>query len=321
MWVVAGAVVGMAHPPAVTWFAGEAVTRALAVTMLGMGLTIRASDFAAVAQTPSKVVAGAALQYTIMPMLGYAVGKLLALPTPFAVGLILVSCCPGGTASNVVTYIARANVALSVALTTISTAAAVVFTPALTAQLAGALVAVDAPAMLLSTLQVVLAPIAAGLALQRFAPRAVAVATPFSPLVAVVCVALICASIIGQNQAAILTAGGSLLAAVCLLHTAGFALGYATSRLLGFDEATRRTMSIEVGMQNSALGVVLAKAHFSNPLTAVPCAISATMHSVIGSGLAGLWRASPPPGASAGTSGTVVYRFDDDGNMIGACPL
>ena len=279
LWVVAGAVTALWRPEAVTWFAGDAMTAALSFTMLGMGLTLKLADFVAVARVPGAVVAGAALQYTIMPLLGYWVGKLFALPTPLAIGLILVGSCPGGTASNVVTYIARANVALSVALTTISTVAAVVLTPTLTSQLVGAMVDVDAAAMLISTLQVVLAPIAAGLALQRLAPRAVKAVAPFCPLLAVACVALICASIIGQNQMAILGAGVSLIAAVATLHSAGFLLGYITPALLRFDEGTRRTISIEVGMQNSALGVVLARAHFADPLVSVPAAISATLHS------------------------------------------
>jgi BASS family bile acid:Na+ symporter len=219
------------------------------------------------------------------------VATTLGLDTPFAVGLILVACCPGGTASNVVTYIARADVALSVLMTTCTTLGAVVLTPLLTKLLAGRLVEVDAWGLFLSTLQVVVLPVAAGVAINRFLPRVVRTVMPVAPLVSVITIALVCASIIGQNAAAVLGSGPQLLLAVVLLHAIGFGVGYLFARLLGYDRIVARTISIEVGMQNSGLGVVLAQKHFpAEPLTAVPCAISSVVHSVIGSLLAGWWR-------------------------------
>jgi len=217
-----------------------------------------------------------------------------ALPTPMAVGVILVSCCPGGTASNVVTYLARANVALSVLMTMTSTFSAIVLTPLLTKWLAGTLVPVDAWGLFQSTVQVVLLPVVAGISLNRFAPRLVASVLPVAPLVSVVTIALICASIIGQSADAFRQSGLQLMTAVFVLHTAGFAIGYAFAKLLGYDALVRRTVSIEVGMQNSGLGAVLARRHFADPLTALPAAVSATFHSVIGSFLAGWWRLRPP---------------------------
>jgi bile acid transporter len=204
------------------------------------------------------VTIGFFAQYVIMPLLGWGVANLLKLPPAFAVGLILVACCPGGTASNVVTYIARADVALSVVMTLCSTLAAVVMTPLLTQWLAGAIVDVDAWGLLQSTVQVVLLPVMAGVALNRFAPRVVAATSSWAPLASVLGITLIVASIVGQNATAVKTSGGILLLAVVLLHAGGFAVGYVVARLLRCEAVVARTISIEVGMQNSGLGVVLA---------------------------------------------------------------
>jgi len=208
--------------------------------------------------------------------------------------VILVGCCPGGTASNVVTYLARANVALSVLITMCSTFGAIVMTPLLTKWLAGTLVPVPAWGLFLSTVQVVLIPLVVGLALHHLTPRLVQAVLPVAPLVSVLTIVLICATIVGSSAEQVKKSGGLLLLAVFLLHTGGFFLGYLFARLLGYDQIIARTISIEVGMQNSGLGAVRARRHFSDPLTALPCAISATFHSVIGSILAGIWRLRPP---------------------------
>ncbi|KAK9906403.1 hypothetical protein WJX75_001255 [Coccomyxa subellipsoidea] len=259
-----------------------------------MGTTLTLDDFAQVARRPWLVALGATLQYTIMPLMGFTVSRLLNLPVPYAVGICLVASCPGGVASNVVTFLARADVPLSVAMTTVSTLSAIVATPALTQLLVGHLVPVNAGSLLLSTLQVVLIPIALGAFLNRVLPRAMARLSPFAPLLASAMTVLVSASIISQNAAAVRAAGPRLILAVASLHTGGFALGYGLSKLLGVKERQARTNSIEVGMQNSALGAVLATLHFADPLTAVPCAISATMHSLLGSTLAGFWRLIDP---------------------------
>ena len=290
LWVLAGAALGMTAPSTVTWFKGEMITNALAFTMLGMGLTLELDDFFDAVRRPKQVALGVALQYTIMPTLGFLIGKAFPVHPSVAVGLILVGCCPGGTASNVVTYLGKANVALSVVLTTASTFLASFMTPLMTKTLAGTIVPVDAAGLARSTASVVLLPVLGGLLMKRFAPSLVRVLAPFCPLVAVVTVALICASIIGSSSTAIVAAGPALLGAVATLHSLGFAAGYFASKGLGFAEKDRRTVSIEVGMQNSALGVVLATAHFADPLVAVPCAISATVHSCVGSLVAGAWR-------------------------------
>lgn len=290
-WVLAAALLALWQPSLFTWFSGPWIVWGLALVMLGMGLTLNVADFAAVLRLPGAVAVGFAAQYTIMPLLGWSVGKMLALPAPFAVGLILVACCPGGTASNVVTYLARGNVALSVIMTMCSTLAAVVMTPLLTGWLAGAYVPVDAWGIFLTTAQVVLAPVLAGLLLHHQAPRLAGFILPAGPIMSVLVISLIVGSIIGQNASAIFAHGGQLLLAVTLLHSGGFFLGYIVGRLFGFDLGVARTISIEVGMQNSGLGAVLAKTRFAaEPLTAVPSALSSVCHSLLGSLLAAWWR-------------------------------
>jgi BASS family bile acid:Na+ symporter len=264
-----------------------------------MGITVRVEDFKQVLRLPRPVATGVAAQFLIMPLLGWSIAHGMALETPLAVGLILVSCCPGGTASNVVTYIARANLALSVLMTMCSTFGAIVLTPLLTKWLAGTLVEVDGWALFRSTVQVVLVPVVVGVLLNQRVPRLVRAIGPIAPLVSVVFIALICASIIGQNAVAIVKHGPVLVTAVTLLHASGFAIGYFFAWLFGYDGLIRRTISIEVGMQNSGLGTVLAKKHFADPVTgvalaAVPCAISAVCHSVLGSMLAAYWRVRVP---------------------------
>lgn len=290
LWVLAFCGAALVQPAWFTWFSGPWIVWGLAVIMLGMGLTLSFEDFRAVGRTPKAVGLGLAAQFTIMPALGWALGRAFALDTPFAVGLILVSCCPGGTASNVVAYLARANVCLSVVMTMCSTFAAVAMTPLLTSWLAGTLVDVDEWGLFKTTFQVVVIPVLVGAWANRLAPGLVRRVNKGLPLVSVIVIALICASIIGASGDAVKSAAPALIGAVFCLHVFGFALGYAVSRITGFDVIVARTVSIEVGMQNSGLGVVLARKHFADPLTAVPCAISAVFHSVIGSILAGWWR-------------------------------
>jgi BASS family bile acid:Na+ symporter len=291
LWVLAACSLALVRPELFTWFGDAAIVVGLGVIMLGMGLTLSLDDFSRVASRPSVVAAGFAAQFVIMPLAGWTVASAMRLETPFAVGLILVACCPGGTASNVVTFIARADVALSVAMTTCSTIGAVVLTPLLTKALAGRLVAVDTWGLLASTAEVVVLPVAAGAAINRYLPRLSRAVLPVAPLVSVVLIALVCASIVGRNAVTIRESAPRLLVAVVLLHAIGFGVGYAFARLVGYDRKVSRTISIEVGMQNSGLGVVLATKHFpSEPLVAVPCAISSVVHSCIGSLLAGFWR-------------------------------
>jgi BASS family bile acid:Na+ symporter len=294
LWVVVACGIALVEPLLFTWFRGQAIVIGLGVIMLGMGITLTLADFARVATRPAAVATGFVAQFLIMPLAGWSVATALGLDTPFAVGLMLVASCPGGTASNVVAYIARADVALSVLMTTCTTLGAVILTPLLTKLLAGRLVDVDGWGLFRSTLEVVVLPVMAGVVINRFLPRVVAAVLPVAPLVSVITIALVCASIVGQNAAAIRDHGLRLVTAVALLHGIGFGVGYLFARAFGYDRPVSRTISIEVGMQNSGLGVVLAQKHFpAEPLTAVPCAISSVVHSVIGSLLAGWWRGRP----------------------------
>lgn len=302
-----GVALAWLYPPAFTWMtdgriavAGQPLlSLALGVIMLAMGLTLTFDDYRGLLTMPRAFVAGLALQYTVMPLSGFAVAKLLGLEPGLAVGLILVACCPGGTASNIVTYIARGHVALSVAMTMASTLLAVVLTPLLTGWLAGAYVEIDRLNLLVQMVSVVLVPVIAGTLLNRLFPRAAGAVSAVLPLVAIVLVVLIVGGIVGGAKAQIAEHAGVLLLATFLLHALGFALGYALARVMGIGEIEARTISIEVGMQNSGLGSGLAKtpafaAQFANAtqaaLAPVPAAISAVWHVLIGSLLAGIWR-------------------------------
>ena len=296
LWILICSGLALVEPSLFTWFNGPFIVYGLGAIMLGMGLTLTFEDFKAVLTLPKAGVIGVVCQFAIMPLRGWGIGKILglaAIDPMLAVGLILVSCCPGGTASNVVAFLARANVALSVLMTIVSTFAAILLTPYLTKWLAGTLVEVDAVALCISSVKVVLIPVLIGLLLNRYLPKASRQMAKVSPVVSVIAIVLIVASIIGQKNEIILTAGWKLLAAPAMLHLAGFALGYATARIFGLREDSCRTISIEVGMQNSGLGTHLANKHFPGTAAPVPCAISAVYHCIIGSILAGYWRMRP----------------------------
>lgn len=305
--MIGGVALAWFFPPAFTWmtdgsirFAGQPLlSLALGLVMLAMGLTLTFEDYRGLARMPRALLAGVGLQFLVMPLSGFAVARALGLEPGLAVGLILVACCPGGTASNIVTYIARGHVALSVAMTMASTLAAVVLTPLLTGWLAGAYVEIDRWNLLVNMVAVVLVPVVLGTLLNRLFPRAAEAVNGVLPLIAIVLVVLIVGGIVGGAKAQIMEHAGVLLLATFMLHALGFGLGYVLARALKLGEVEARTISIEVGMQNSGLGSGLAKtpafaAQFANAtqaaLAPVPAAISAVWHVVIGSVLAGWWR-------------------------------
>lgn len=270
---------------------GSVVVLILAFVMLCMGLTLTFDDFRRIARMPKVVAIGFAAQYTIMPLLAWGIAIGLDLPTYFAVGLILVGCCPGGTASNLVAYIAKADVALSVVMTVCSTLAAVILTPLLAQLFAGTLVPVDTWMLFKQTLQVVILPVVLGVLLNRWVPQFVQRVMPVAPLLSVLGVCVICAVVFAAHAETILRHGAGLILAVALLHGGGFLIGYHFARMFGFHSQSARTLSIEVGMQNSGLAIVLAKQAFPMlPLAPVVGAISVLMHSLLGSLLAVLWR-------------------------------
>ncbi|MFP6873475.1 MAG: bile acid:sodium symporter family protein [Verrucomicrobiales bacterium] len=314
LWVIIGSFWAWFYPEHFRWFVDKDnklfgikfIHIGLGLIMFGMGITLSLDDFRAVLRMPRAVIAGVAAQFTVMPILGFSLAQLFLRETGqtgLAVGLILVSCCPGGTASNVVTYLARASLPLSVLMTMFSTLSAIVMTPLLIGWLAGKYVEIDRWNLFLNMVSVVLLPVIAGVLLNRFLPRAVRHVTPWSPLLSVVIIVLIVGGIIGAAREAIIEHAGSLLLVVFLLHAGGFAIGYGLAVLFRFKTSFQRTLSIEVGMQNSGLGSSLAKTEkfqgqFNTALDAalapVPSAVSALYHCIIGSLLAAYWRRRIP---------------------------
>ncbi|XP_030474033.1 sodium/pyruvate cotransporter BASS2, chloroplastic [Syzygium oleosum] len=292
VWVILGTIVGIYKPAAVTWLETDLFTVGLGFLMLSMGLTLTFEDFRRCLRNPWTVGVGFLAQYLIKPLLGFVIAMTLKLSAPLATGLILVSCCPGGQASNVATYISKGNVALSVLMTTCSTIGAIVMTPLLTKLLAGQLVPVDAAGLAISTFQVVLVPTIVGVLANEFFPKFTSKIVALTPLIGVILTTLLCASPIGQVADVLKTQGAQLLLPVALLHGAAFAIGYWMSKL-SFGESTSRTISIECGMQSSALGFLLAQKHFTNPLVAVPSAVSVVCMALGGSALAVFWRNRP----------------------------
>ena len=295
LWTLLGSVLALVHPGLFTWFSGIWITLGLGVIMLGMGLGLSPDDFVRVGRRPRPALVGVIAQFAVMPALAAAIAALLRLPAPLAVGLILVGCCPGGTASNVVALIARADVALSVVMTSLSTLAAVLFTPRLTEWLASQYVPVNGWLLLLRVLQVVLVPVACGVLLKQGLPSLARRVEPVMPPISVLAIVMIVASVVGSQRQLLLDQGLLLLVACLMLHAGGFGLGLFIARLTGESVAAQRTISIEVGMQNSGLAVVLARSGgFVSPLTALPGAISAVVHCMLGSALAGWWRRRNP---------------------------
>ena len=295
LWTLLGVAWAWAVPEHFIWFLGNLpgtgismISVGLGVIMLGMGMTLAFADFKEVIKMPRWTLLGVAAQFVIMPFVGWAVATASGLPDQFKLGIILVSCCPGGTASNVVTFLARGNLALSVLMTTVSTLLAVGLTPFLTKTYASAILRIEAGPMILSMLTIVLLPILAGLLLNRYLGGKLRIAKEISPVVSVLVIVLIVSAVVAATKQSITLNWKTLVPAVFLVHALGFGLGYAWARLFGFPERECRTVSIEVGMQNSGLGSSLAKTHFSL-LAAAPCAISAFFHCVIGSLLASWW--------------------------------
>ena len=297
--VLSGAGLALWKPETATWFQPHWIPYFLAIIMLSMGLTLSLEDFSRALKIPKSILLGVGLQYTVMPCIGYLLAQLFQLPIDFVIGLVLVACCPGGTASNVVCFIAKTNIALSVSLTTVSTFLAVIFTPLLTTwwieslsqELTGQKIDVDTFGLLIKTITVVILPIVTGVLLNHYCNRGVKRVETYSPFLAVLSIVFIVDFILAAKKDAILEIGIPLISAVVLLHFFGFFLGYILSRALKLEEKDAQTISIEVGMQNSGLATELARSNFSNyALATVPGAISALTHCILGSIAAGLCR-------------------------------
>ena len=290
-WIVSFfSIIGLTYPPIITWFNGNWITLGLGGIMLGMGLTLNTSDFLNVLKRPKWVIIGLCLQFVIMPFLGYSLAKIFELSPLFSVGIILVSSCPGGTASNVIAYLAKAEVALSVSMTACSTLLAVIITPFLTFQLSGSYLEIPAEGLFYSTLKVILIPVSLGVLLNRYLPKVVSKIIPLAPPLAVLLICFIVGSIVGQGKEIIIESGFRLLVALIFLHLIGFVIGFVISWFTFKNWKVAKTISIEVGMQNSGLGVVLARENFSSPLVAIPSALSSLIHSLLGSFFVSLFK-------------------------------
>ena len=288
--VLAAAVVALVMPSAFSGIKPTVINPLLGVIMFGMGMAPRLEDFKIVFSRPKDVIVGCLAQFTIMPLLAWGLAKAFQLDEALALGVVLVGCCPGGTASNVITYLAKGDLALSVGMTGVSTLLAPLLTPLLTWALAGKSVNVDVMGMLLSILWVVIMPIVVGLMVKTLWPKFTEKATAYLPAVSSIAIAFIVAIIIGANAHKLL-AGGLVIVIVVMLHNiCGLSLGYLIGRLLGLTEPKKRAISIEVGMQNSGLASSLATLHFAAyPLATIPGAIFSVWHNISGAIVARLY--------------------------------
>ena len=287
LWMFIAAIIGFIFPTQLATI-GQFVPWLLGIVMLGMGMTIKPSDFKLVFKEPRSVIIGVILQFTIMPTLAYTIAKIFHLPAELAIGVILVGCCPGGTSSNVMSYLANANVALSVAITSVSTLLAPFVTPALIYLFAHEWLHVSFLSMLWSVIQVILLPIIIGFILQLAFKKVTREATKILPIISVVAISLILAAVVGGSKSQILKTGLLIFIVVILHNAVGYLLGYVLAHVFKLDRRDKKAVSIEVGMQNSGLAVSLATVHFS-PLAAVPGAVFSFVHNISGPILAKYW--------------------------------
>lgn len=284
LWVIVFAVLGFVFPDLFKQI-GPYIVTLLGIIMFGMGLTLSLDDFREVVKRPVEVSIGVFAQFLIMPALAVLLTRIIPMSPEVAAGVILVGCCPGGTSSNVMTYLSKGDVALSVACTSVTTLAAPIVTPFLVWMFASQYLPVDGWAMFLSIVKVVLVPLALGFAVQKLIPTIVKAAVPALPLVSVIGIVLIVSAVVGASKGAIAQSGLMIFAVVVLHNGLGYLLGFFAARAFGLSLAKRKAIAIEVGMQNSGLGAALATAYFS-PLAAVPSAIFSVWHNISGALLA-----------------------------------
>lgn len=291
--VLLAAVAALMWPEVFSHVKPTVINPLLGVIMFGMGLTLRWEDFRVVFSRPVDVTIGCVAQFTVMPLLAYVLARLFQLDEALTIGVVLVGCCPGGTASNVITYLAKGDLALSVGMTGVSTLLAPVMTPLLVWLLAGKTVDVDVAAMFLSILWVVILPIVAGLVVKRLWPRQTEGATAYLPALSSLAIAAIVLIVISASAHRLLSGGLVIIAVVVLHNVGGLTIGYLVGRLLGLTAAKRRALSIEVGMQNSGLASSLASLHFAAyPMAVVPGAVFSVWHNISGAVVARLYARS-----------------------------
>lgn len=284
--LVAGAVALTAPGGFVGW--GPAIPWLLSVIMLGMGMTLQPGDFTVIAQRPWALLLGVAAQYSIMPVLGWAIAQVFDFNVLLTVGMILVGSAPGGTSSNVMVYLAKGDTALSVAMTTVSTLLAPIMTPLLVLWLVGDDVPVAASDLFTDIVKIVLLPVVLGLVLRLVVPRLVEMVLSALPLISVAGITGVVMAVVAGSADTIKSVGLLVVLAVIIHNCGGLGLGYGVGKLCRVPIATRRALSIEVGLQNSGLAAALGAAHFG-PVAALPGAIFSVWHNISGSLLAGYW--------------------------------
>lgn len=283
--------VALLLPESFMWIGTASITPMLGIVMFGMGLTLKPGDFKPVLMRPKDIIIGEFAQFIVMPLVAWILCKILQLPAELALGVILVGCCPGGTASNVICYLANGDIALSVAMTGVSTLLAPLVTPAMVYILAGEEVNVDVIGMFLSIVEVVIIPILLGFIVNRYLGRFTEKVTPLLPLISTIAIAVIIGIVVSHNSANILSCSLLVGVAVILHNILGLVLGYMAGRMMGLPHSKRTAIAIEVGMQNSGLATSLAATHFAMyPLAAVPGAIFSAWHNFSGSIAASILR-------------------------------
>ncbi|MGE7762770.1 bile acid:sodium symporter family protein [Peribacillus sp. NPDC097895] len=284
LWVIIFAVIAYILPNKFIWI-GAYIVPLLGIVMFGMGLTLSTADFKEVFRRPKEVALGVAGHFIIMPLLAFVLALGFDLPKEVAVGVILVGCCPSGTASNVMVFLARGNVALAVAIASVSTILAPIVTPLLILLFASKWVDISIGSLFISIIQVVIIPLMLGFIVKKFFGKQAEAGAKALPLVSVISIVLIVSAVVAGSQAQLAKTGLLIFAVVVLHNVLGFLLGFFFARLCGMDLAKQKAVAMEVGMQNSGLGVAIATAHFS-PLAAVPSAIFSVWHNISGSVLA-----------------------------------
>ena len=287
LWAIVFAVLAFYFPAEFKIFAPY-IPYLLGLVMFGMGITLTFNDFGEVAKHPKSVVIGVVGQFVIMPSIAFVLAKAFDLPPDLAVGVILVGSCPGGTSSNVMTYLAKGNTALSVACTTISTLLSPLLTPAIFYVLASQWLDIDASAMFLSVLKMVLFPIFLGLVVRALFKKAIEQASQTMPLVSVISIVLILVAVVAVSKDKIVESGLLIFTVVVLHNCLGYLIGFFAAKLFKLNIADSKAIAIEVGMQNSGLGAALAATHF-NPIAAVPSALFSFWHNVSGPVLANIF--------------------------------
>lgn len=287
IWVLLFAFISFNFPNGFTWIAPY-ISLLLGVIMFGMGLTLSIADFKNVFKMPKSVMIGVLAQFTIMPTLAFLLALLFKLPPEIAVGVILVGSTPGGTASNVITFLAKGNIALSVSITAVSTLLAPIITPLLMLIFASKWLPISAGSMVWSIVKIVLLPIILGVVLRMFFEKQVEKTSSVLPLVSVTTIVLVTSAVVALNTEAILSTGLIIFLIVILHNILGLIIGFVLARLLKLDFKDQKAISIEVGMQNSGLSATLALQYFT-PIAAVPSALFSVWHNITGPMLATYW--------------------------------